>query len=224
MTRAAVLAIEASNPSGGAGVALAPDGTAGRVDAEPLAPGTRHGDDLAPAIDRLCARAGVAPADLARVVVSLGPGGYTGVRIAVTTAKLIAEAAGAELVGVPTAEVVAASLPPDRFPALVCLASKGQTTFGTLFAEPGAPGEALGLLGAGALPGALASLVADRHLPAPIRERAGALGLAIIEPVFDAAACLRLGLERGPTDPAALAPIYPREPEAVRKWRELHGG
>ncbi|MEY3027623.1 MAG: hypothetical protein RLZZ238_2520, partial [Planctomycetota bacterium] len=25
-------------------------------------------------------------------------------------------------------------------------------------------------------------------------------------------------------DPLALTPIYPREPEAVTKWRERHGG
>ncbi|MEZ6243877.1 MAG: tRNA (adenosine(37)-N6)-threonylcarbamoyltransferase complex dimerization subunit type 1 TsaB [Phycisphaerales bacterium] len=216
-----VLAIEASNPSGGAGVAVARADDA--ITSEALSPGTRHGDDLMPAIARLCEREGVSPHDLTRVVVSLGPGGYTGVRIAITTAKLLAEAIGADLVGVPTADVVAASLEADRFPALICLASKGATTYATRFEAPSDAGLPLGLLDASDLAGSgLKSLVADRHLPAPLRERAASLELAIVEPTFDPAACLRLGRSHPATDPATLAPIYPREPEAVRKWRELH--
>ncbi len=218
----AVLAIEASNPSWGAGVALVRAG--GVIAREALSPGTRHGDDLMPAIDRLCARQSVTPSGITRVVVSLGPGGYTGVRIAITTAKLLAEATGAELVGVPTADVVAASLARDLFPALVCLASKGPTCFGVRYDAQDSPARTLGLIDAQSMPeSGLRSVVGDRHLPAPVREHAEALGLGVVEPVFDPAACLRLGLAGDAVDPAALAPIYPREPEAVRKWRELHG-
>jgi len=228
MTTGVVLAIEASNPGAGAGVALArTDGARviGEIAREPLAPGARHGDDLMPAIDRLCAREGAPPHALTRVVVSLGPGGYTGVRIAITTAKLLAEATGAALVGVPTPDVVGASLDPALLPALVCLASKGASTFGTLIDAPGRAGRPVGLLGAADLPiEGVRTLVADRHLPRPMRDRAVALGLAMVEPEFDPAACLRLGLGAPASDPAELAPIYPREPEAVRKWRELHPG
>jgi len=96
-----VLAIEISNPSargdGSPGVALLT--TSGEpVGAEPLGADARHDDDLMPAIDRLFTKTGRAPADIERVAVSVGPGGFTGLRVAVVTAKLLAHAAGAQTV------------------------------------------------------------------------------------------------------------------------------
>ena len=96
-----ILAIETSNPSAGdgSGVALS-DAAAGWTDVEPLrpsrqnapgAPRTGHGgqdDDLMPAIDRLFRRRAARPSDLSRVMVSVGPGGYTGLRIACAVGKM----------------------------------------------------------------------------------------------------------------------------------------
>jgi hypothetical protein len=42
-------------------------------------------------------------------------------------------------------------------------------------------------------------------------------------PVFDPAACLQASAMMQAVAPARLFPIYGREPEAVRKWRQLHG-
>jgi hypothetical protein len=56
-----------------------------------------------------------------------------------------------------------------------------------------------------------------------MRARAGALGISIVRPKLSAKALLGVGHAMTPVDPLELAPIYPREPEAVRKWRELHG-
>jgi tRNA threonylcarbamoyl adenosine modification protein YeaZ len=140
-----ILGIETSNPTAGPrgevdgvllgpGVALmAPDGSI--AGAEPLREGSRHDDALMPAIARLCRRAGVSPRDLARVAMSAGPGGYTGLRIAATTAKMIAEATGCEVVAVPSAHVAAWRLSLDLAPAIVCLASKKGAAHGTLLAD-----------------------------------------------------------------------------------------
>ena len=62
---------------------------------------------LVPRIDELCARAGVAREKIACVCVGRGPGSFTGVRIALATAKGIASALEIGLVGVSSLDAVA---------------------------------------------------------------------------------------------------------------------
>lgn len=239
--RRLTLAIEISNPSSGPrgrverggrtllagpGVAL---GAADRAEAyvELLREGSRHDDDLMPAIDRLFKLAGAAPRDLARVALSIGPGGYTGLRIAAATAKMLAEATGAQVIGVPTALVVAWNVAPAAAPAIVCLASKNDSAHLTLL-PPVASREdwireasAVGLAEANEIERLRPrTIVADRFLPAPFRAAAERLGALITEPILSAAAVLELASLIPPIDPLALAPIYPREAEAVKLWRE----
>lgn len=59
-----------------------------------------HSISLMPTIDFLVAQAGWQPAVLERIVVAQGPGSYTGLRVAVATAKTLAYALGIDLVGV----------------------------------------------------------------------------------------------------------------------------
>ena len=58
-----------------------------------------HSITLMPAIDFLMARLDWTPKDLDRIVVAEGPGSYTGLRIAVATAKTLAHTLNIELVG-----------------------------------------------------------------------------------------------------------------------------
>lgn len=62
---------------------------------------------LLPRVDALLAERGVARDELACVVVGRGPGSFTGVRIAMATAKGIASALGLGLVGVSSLDAVA---------------------------------------------------------------------------------------------------------------------
>ncbi|RHW51814.1 tRNA (adenosine(37)-N6)-threonylcarbamoyltransferase complex dimerization subunit type 1 TsaB [Bombilactobacillus bombi] len=59
-----------------------------------------HSTNLMPAIDQVTKKAGWQPQDIDRVVVAQGPGSFTGVRIAVTVAKMLAWTLDKELVGV----------------------------------------------------------------------------------------------------------------------------
>ena len=61
-----------------------------------------HASKLTVFIGDLLAQAGLRPAELEAVVVSKGPGSYTGLRIGVSTAKGIAYAAGIPLIGIET--------------------------------------------------------------------------------------------------------------------------
>src|SRR5690606_34504695 len=195
--------------------------------AEPLREGSRHDDALMPAIARLCARIGVSPGDLGRVAVSAGPGGYTGLRIAVTTAQVIAEATGCEVVAVPSAHVAAWRLSRDLAPAIVCLASKKGAAHGTLLPGDGWIGAAkvLGLVDADAVRRlGPRTIIADRYLPDAMRAAAQEIGAQVVGPQFAAESVCRIGRDLPAQDAATLAPIYAREPDAVTQWRARKGG
>ena len=66
-----------------------------------------HTKELVPAIRHLLDKAGIGLNDLEGIVVSLGPGGFSGLRVGMTTAKGLAVGTGAPLVAVPTLDAAA---------------------------------------------------------------------------------------------------------------------
>ena len=97
------IAIETSSPHGSVAI-----GRGAELVETVCAPQPRrHNLDLVPAIDAVFRRHGASPRELGAVYVSLGPGSFTGLRIAVATARMLALTTGARLLGVPTAEVIA---------------------------------------------------------------------------------------------------------------------
>ncbi len=67
----------------------------------------RHAEQLAPAIEWVCDQAGIALADVSAIAVGIGPGMFTGLRVGVTTAKVLGLALGVPLVAVPSLDLVA---------------------------------------------------------------------------------------------------------------------
>lgn len=232
------LAIETSNP-GSAGPASGPGVAIGLLGAdrastralavERLREVGRNEDDLLPAIDRACAAAGVRPPDLRAVAVSIGPGGYTSLRVACATAKMIAEAgrhSGVECIAVPTTLAVWAAAQPTTEPTSIgiLLAGKDRTAHLTVIPAPGwTPADPFpegALITAEMLPlEQVRFFLGDRHVPGDIRRRILEAGIQIAEPIFDAVNCLQIAAELPATDPVDLIPAYPREPDAITLWR-----
>ncbi|WP_099355422.1 tRNA (adenosine(37)-N6)-threonylcarbamoyltransferase complex dimerization subunit type 1 TsaB [Fredinandcohnia onubensis] len=68
-----------------------------------------HSVRVMPTIEQLMKECGIKPKELERIVVAMGPGSYTGVRIGVTIAKTLAWSLEIPLVGVSSLEIVAAN-------------------------------------------------------------------------------------------------------------------
>lgn len=77
----------------------------------PTGPRGHHAERLMVAVDALCRLSDRTPDDLAALAVAVGPGGFTGVRTALSAAKAIAQALDKPLIGVTTLEALAEQTP-----------------------------------------------------------------------------------------------------------------
>lgn len=67
----------------------------------------RHVETLVPAIQFMCAQAGIRLDEIAVVAVDIGPGLFTGLRVGVTTAKALAQALRITTIGVSSLDLLA---------------------------------------------------------------------------------------------------------------------
>jgi tRNA threonylcarbamoyladenosine biosynthesis protein TsaB len=74
---------------------------------QPLPPHQRSAQSLVPTIDAVLAQVGWEPRQIELVAVTSGPGSFTSLRIGVSTAKALAYAAEARIVGINTLEAIA---------------------------------------------------------------------------------------------------------------------
>lgn len=102
----ATLLIETSGPGGAVGLAIG-----GVIQKAPLDESRRHARDLAFNVQALLSTCSLKPSDVTSVVVGLGPGSYTGLRVGLASAKAFAFAVGCPLVAVPTFAALAEDLP-----------------------------------------------------------------------------------------------------------------
>ena len=98
-----VLAVESATNA--AGVALADED--GVIVHATLSRGRRHAETIAPAIDYCCTTAGIVLAQVDALVVDVGPGLFTGLRVGVGTAKALAYALARPVVALPSLDVLA---------------------------------------------------------------------------------------------------------------------
>ncbi len=102
-----VLSLETSGTTGSVAVLEGKD-LIGQID---LPAGQRSAQSLVPTIQALLAQVGWKISQVKLLAVTSGPGSFTSLRIGVSTAKALAYAIGAEILGVNTLEVVARQAP-----------------------------------------------------------------------------------------------------------------
>ena len=181
-----------------------------------------HAEHLLPLASDALAAAGRRLADLDAVVVGIGPGPFTGLRVGIATAVALGDALDRPVHGVPSHDGMASARPSDPAPAgeflvvtdarrrevyLSGYSAAGRRLLGPLVAIPA---EVPALLAAhGRAPvevrGAGSPLLADLDLPAG--PPAGSVGAGL---VVRAAPALLTGVVPGP-----LTPLYLRRPDAV---------
>lgn len=89
----------------------------------------RHAEQLAPAIETLCDWTGVELSQLSAIAVGIGPGLFTGLRVGVTTAKVLAQALRIPIVAVPSLDLVASPLRHTRRLIVVVLDARRREVF-----------------------------------------------------------------------------------------------
>jgi tRNA threonylcarbamoyladenosine biosynthesis protein TsaB len=221
-----LLLIETSNQPGF--VAVAEDERVLQV--RGLEESRRQARDLAPAVAELLAARTWQAADISAVVVSRGPGSYTGLRVGVMSAKAFAYAAGCALVTLETFAVIAAQAPPEAHRLAVLADAQQDKVYVQEFEGPAA----VAPLSIQSLPAWAAAQAAPLWVSGPgLRKWADQLPahLRPVEPVLwdpQPASVLRLGLERlraGQRDDVwAAEPIYLRPSAAEEQWdKRQHG-
>jgi tRNA threonylcarbamoyladenosine biosynthesis protein TsaB len=195
---------------------------------------TRHSqaEALMPMVDAAMRKAGLPPAALDLVAVTVGPGSFTGIRVGLAAARGIALATGAQLVGVSSFEAVAASLAqglaqPDcgdvQF-LLIALESRREDLYVQLFAIPWNPvGPPASMMPAALGEAVNAAIGSARLLIAGDAAQRAALVLSncadtiiVEDSAPDAIGVLRTGLHRwrsGAVD--APRPLYLRPPDVT---------
>lgn len=97
-----------------------------------------HAERLIPMIEAALKEAGVAAADLGRIAVDVGPGSFTGIRIAVAAGRGLALALGVPAVGVTSLEAIAASLgEPAPGPVLTVIDARRGELYAGLYGPKG---------------------------------------------------------------------------------------
>jgi tRNA threonylcarbamoyladenosine biosynthesis protein TsaB len=238
-----IVAIETSGRTGSVAIARGPSLLAVRE----LPATMRHAVELMPAIRELVRAQGWRPAEIDHVYLSLGPGSFTGLRIAVAIARAMAQAAGCRLVGVPSLDVIAENAPPEFAVVVPVLDAKRGQVFAARYErtpdgalqrtiEAGLVDPAAFVTQAAARARELAGPAArvailgegvDYHRPA--LQSAGESVVELDKSLWpgQAATVHRLGYamaQQGQfADPNTLLPIYIRLPEAEEVYRKKHG-
>ena len=199
---------------------------------------SNHAAELLPTIDELCRPLGWAPGDIDHVYLSIGPGSFTGLRIAVTLAKTLALSIKADIVAVATLEVIAqnallAGEPPPRV-AVLLDAKRGQVYSAAFERAEGRY--------ARAVDACIANPIEFLNgLPQPVcvlgegityhREALACVAHTELPEALwppRVQTVLKLGYEKAQRgefeQPRALAPVYLRRPEAEEVWERRHAG
>jgi tRNA threonylcarbamoyladenosine biosynthesis protein TsaB len=189
---------------------------------------TGHAEALIPMIERVMSASGIGFGDLDRIVVTHGPGTFTGVRTGVAAARALALATPAKLVGVSSlwaiaAGAIAAAGPEDFDAVLVAMdARKGQLYAqvagrdGGALCEPAivSPSEAASLVrGRQVIVCGNAAGLVEAAMPSEGGAAGPLAGAVVTGPTFPDAKHLIAVADRGSIT-GSLQPLYLRPPDA----------
>jgi tRNA threonylcarbamoyladenosine biosynthesis protein TsaB len=191
----------------------------------------RHARDLAPVSAELLAELGWKARDLAGVVVSRGPGSYTGLRVGIISAKTLAYALGCRLLAIDTFAAIARQAPASATAVEVIADAQQDKVYAQRFTGPAAHGAWHATDPLCILPFAdwIAQLKPGVTVSGPgLEGRENRLPTEVaVAPSADwrprVESLLSLGWERwqrGESDDVyALEPLYLRPSAAEEKWR-----
>jgi len=221
------LALESSGRIGSVAAVL--DGAV--VAEEEFAHGLQNAAQILPIIDRLTRAQSWTPRDVDELYVSVGPGSFTGLRIAVTLAKTLAMATGVKLVAVPTVRVLAENAPADAKHVIIVLDAKREQIFTARFErvgeewverEPAKLDSLTPMLERSPRPVHLLGEGIPYHEKFIPRDDSNVIVVPAEAARARASIVARIGhamARRGQfADPQRLAPIYIRRPEAEEKY------
>jgi tRNA threonylcarbamoyladenosine biosynthesis protein TsaB len=239
VTTAPAVALAIETATGDTEVALADAG--GTLAEAAVRRARRHVESLHPAIQQVCAAAGVDLGAVSAIGVDIGPGLFTGLRVGVTAAKMLAAGLGIPLVTMTSLELLAlAGAPfcgPDDLVVPVVDMRRGEVAWqagGPVTVSPPADlGRALAALLAGAggpgpsgrilLVGEGAAVRAEAILAAAGPEGAARLqvaGVALATPPARllAGETIVRAAAGATADPLSCVPLYLREADAAINW------
>lgn len=130
----------------GKGLAIETSGRVGSVAAfedgrllaeETFEHGLANAARLVLTMDALCRGRGWEPRDVNELYISIGPGSFTGLRLAVTVAKTMWLATGVKIVAVPSVRVLACNAPAEATRMIVVLDAKRGQIFTASFERSG---------------------------------------------------------------------------------------
>lgn len=233
MNRDKIIAIETSGRQGSLALAVGPELLA----EVPLGAEAEHARDLIPLLDKLLNDHDWTPRQIDQCHVSIGPGSFTGLRVAVAFARHLALACGVRLCAVPSLDVIAERCmeitpPPGRLAAI--LNARRREVFAAVFEQRDGryhrimeprmiePTALLTACGPGT---SLTGEGIESH-----REALEAAGVTLIDRRWwrpSAANVHRLGWRLASaghfTASENLTPFYLRRPEAEEVWDKRHG-
>jgi tRNA threonylcarbamoyladenosine biosynthesis protein TsaB len=220
-----VLILETSSRTGQVALALGDELRGVRQ----LEEARRHTRDLAPATAALLAEQGWRPRDLQAVIVSRGPGSYTGLRVGIMSAKTFAYATGCALLAVDTFAALALQAPSSVSRVDVLADAQQDKVYVQSFVRSAESWQLSRELAIRRFADWLAArepsawvtgpglLKWAAHLPAEVPQ----LDVSLWEP--QPASLLRIGLARywagERDDPWTLEPLYLRPSSAEEQWR-----
>ncbi len=183
-----------------------------------------HSITLMPAIDFLMTSVDLQPSDLDRIVVAQGPGSYTGLRVAVATAKTLAYTLNIELVGVSSLYALAAAADFDGLVVPIMDARRNNVYAG--FYKNGQPVKAdqhMSFTAVLEVVKAEAKVIFVGEVDNFSDQIEEALPQAVILPVLPSAYAIgKYGQSLEPADVDSFVPNYLKRVEAEENWLKTH--